>query len=65
MTAIAERVTIGQQWRRRDGLTVRIRQVHRADRLVEIDLITPRLFATKPGMLSFRELRRNYREVPS
>lgn len=54
---LGEHLTIGQHWRRRrDGCTVRIRQVHRADRLVEIDIVTPLLHTSTPRTLSFRQL---------
>jgi hypothetical protein len=56
-----DRVTIGQWWktkRRRGGRTVRIRQVHRAERRVDVVDGDDQRF-----QLTFSELRRFYRQV--
>jgi hypothetical protein len=56
---MSQRVTIGQVWRRRRGVrTVRIRQVHRKDRLVDVvDGGGERL------CLTFDEMRRLWRQT--
>ena len=61
--SMRDRVTIGQYWRRRrDGLTARVRQVHRADRLAELELESP---APTKTVLSvyFSELRSKWQPV--
>lgn len=63
MTAMRDRITIGQHWRRRrDGFEIRIRQVHRADRLVEAEAVTLQLDG-RVSRLRFDELRDSYVEV--
>lgn len=50
-------IRIGQHWRRRsDGCLMRVYQVHRADRLVELH----REGGTLRYMVTFDELRRRY-----
>jgi hypothetical protein len=60
-------VTIGQRWRRRrDGLEVVVRQVHRADRTVDVDIAD---LAAVPAdhvtsfEIPFRVLRAKYRRL--
>jgi hypothetical protein len=66
MTAMRDRVTIGQRWqRRRDGKVVEIRQVHRADREVEVRFVEDKVGAATRirRCLSFTELRTRWRLV--
>jgi hypothetical protein len=65
MTALRDRLHPGQRWRRRrDGVVIQVRQIHRADRLVEVDLVTPQLFPSTRPTVGFRDLREHYEEVP-
>ena len=64
-----DRLAIGQRWqRRRDRQIARIRQIHRPDRLAELELLDP-LPATKSVLLvAFSDLRTKWRaldETPS
>ena len=57
--AMRDRVQIGQAWRRRrDRVVMRIRQIHRADRVVE--LVDG---AGDVHLVAFRDLRTYWREV--
>lgn len=60
--SMGERLGIGQTWRRRgDGLMVTVRQVHRADRVAEVQPLI-----ADPGArvtLGFAELRRRWELV--
>jgi hypothetical protein len=61
MTAMRDRVGIGQTWRRRrDGLVVIVRQVHRAERLVEVRPVNPSLLDNAPRSVTFGELRHRW-----
>jgi hypothetical protein len=63
MTAMRDRVRVGQHWRRRrDGFEIRLRQVHRADHLAEAVPITLRLDG-RITSVSFQQLRDDYVEV--
>jgi len=58
-----ERVRVGQHWRRRrDGFEIRLRQVHRADRIAEALPITLQL-DRRVTRVSFTDLRDHYVEV--
>jgi hypothetical protein len=66
MTAMRDRLTIGQRWqRRRGGELVEIRQVHRADRQVEVRFVEGNAGADSAirHCLSFTELREKWRLV--
>jgi hypothetical protein len=53
-----DRVAIGQVWRRRhDGQLARVRQVHRPDRLCELEITEPAPSARMVLPVSFTELR--------
>jgi hypothetical protein len=59
MMTMAQRVTIGQRWRKkRDGQRLRITQVHRKDREVEARLDE----SPRRVRVSFDDLRRYWRE---
>ncbi len=60
-TPMRDRVAIGQRWqRRRDRQVARIRQIHRADRLVELTLPDA---AARPLLVAFTELRTKWRPL--
>jgi hypothetical protein len=68
MTAMRDRVHVGQHWRRRrDGFEVRIRQLHRADQLAIVEPITLRIDdvigKARTLKLGFRALHDDYVEV--
>ncbi len=61
-----DRVKIGQAWQRKaDGTVWTIRQIHRADRQVQIlpDYLTGPLAAGVVHLVSFKDLRRRFRQV--
>ena len=61
--SMRDHVTIGQRWRRRrDKQLARVRQIHRADRLAELELESP---APTKTVLSvyFSELRSKWQRL--
>jgi hypothetical protein len=59
-----DRVAIGQRWRRRrDKQLARIRQIHRADRLAELQLIESPAPAKTVLFVDFSELRSRWQPL--
>jgi hypothetical protein len=56
--SMRDRVAIGQVWRhRRDGQLARVRQVHRPDRLAELELTDPAPPSRSVLLVAFNDLR--------
>ena len=64
-----DRLAIGQRWqRRRDRQIARIRQIHRPDRLAELELLDPPPTVRPVSLVAFSDLRTKWRaldETPS
>lgn len=61
-TSMRDLVAIGQTWRRRrDGQLARVRQVHRPDRLAELELTDPPPPQRTVLLVSFSDLRTKWR----
>ena len=59
-----DRLTIGQRWRRRrDRQIGRVRQIHRADRVAELELLEPAPATKTVLMVGFTDLRTKWRAL--
>jgi hypothetical protein len=67
--SMRDRLAIGQRWqRRRDRQIARIRQIHRPDRLAELELLNPPPTVRPMLLVAFSDLRTKWRalvETPS
>jgi hypothetical protein len=62
--SMAARVRVGQRWRRRrDRAEARVRQVHRADRLAELEFVAPEALAGRRESVGFTALRTKWLEL--
>ena len=62
--SMRDRVTIGQRWqRRRDKQLARVRQIHRADRLAELQLIESPAPTKTVLFVDFGELRSRWQPL--